>query len=234
MSRTIIIGDLHGCVAEALDLFDALALGPGDRVIFTGDLVDRGPDPRGAVELAMQHESILGNHEENHLARRRSHPSKLSPEHLRTRDALGDEHYAYFASLPTTIRLREHGALVVHAGVDPRVPLHAQDPYHLLHVQCLRGDERKSYWPSKAPPDARFWAESWRGPERIIFGHTVVHEPFLGEHVAAVDTGCAYGGRLTALVLPSWTFVSVPSRQTTKKPARVATYEVLPGVRCFS
>ena len=55
MSRTIVIGDLHGCHDEALDLLDALHVTSSDRVIFAGDLVDRGPKPRECVELAMKH-----------------------------------------------------------------------------------------------------------------------------------------------------------------------------------
>lgn len=234
MNRTIVIGDVHGCLDEARDLLDVVGPSAGDRVIFTGDLVDRGPDPRGAVELAMQFESILGNHEENHVARRKSAAHKLSPEHLRTRSQLGDEHYAWFRALPLVIRLPEHQAAIVHAGVYPGTPLASQDPYHLLHIQCIDGTSKKSHWPSRAPAGTHFWASTWTGPERIIFGHTVVDAPYVGPFTAAIDTGCAYGGALTALVLPEWKLVSVPSRQTPKKPPRVATFEVLPGVRCYS
>ena len=234
MNRTFIIGDLHGCVHEARDLLDKLGPSPQDRVIFTGDLVDRGPDPAGCVELAARFESILGNHEENHLARRFSAPHKLSPEHLRTRASLGEAHYQFLSGLPLFIRLPEHQAVVVHAGVFPGRSIEQQDSYHLLHLQNTNGRDKKSFWPSKAPADTSFWAERWQGPERIIFGHTVVAEPFVHKFAAAVDTGCAYGGRLTALVLPEWEFVSVPSRQSAKKPGRVALYEILPGVRCFS
>jgi hypothetical protein len=62
-----VIGDLHGCQDEALELLDSLAVTVNDRVIFAGDLVDRGPKRRECVELAMRHSRILGNHEEKHL-----------------------------------------------------------------------------------------------------------------------------------------------------------------------
>jgi predicted phosphodiesterase len=91
MKRTVVIGDLHGCFEEALDLLDAAQASACDRIIFAGDLVDRGRKPRECVELAMKYESVLGNHEENHLARRTSTDAKLSPDHLRTRRALADE-----------------------------------------------------------------------------------------------------------------------------------------------
>jgi hypothetical protein len=58
VNRTIVIGDLHGCYEEAVELLDRVAACESDRVIFAGDLVDRGPMPRECVELAMQHECI--------------------------------------------------------------------------------------------------------------------------------------------------------------------------------
>lgn len=232
MNRTIVLGDLHGCYEEAVDLLDACAVSASDRVIFVGDLIDRGPKPRECVELAMKHACVLGNHEEKHLHQRRSADDKLSPDHLRTRRALADEHYDWFAKLPTRLDLPEHGASVVHAGALAGVPLADQDPYHLLHAQCVRPPEKRSYWPSKAPPTHTFWTNHWRGPERLIFGHTVVDKPLVSAHAVGIDTGCVFGGPLTALVLPDWTFVSVPSR----RPARRAlpAFVIHGDVRAYS
>lgn len=234
MNRTIVIGDLHGCHDEALDLFERAAVTADDRVIFAGDLVDRGPKPRECVELAMLHESVIGNHEEKHLQQRKRRSEDLVPDHARTRSLLGDEHYRYFSRLPYVIRLPEHGAAVVHAGAYPGRALGEQEPYHLLHIQCVSPPERKSYWPSKAPETHRFWANDWLGPERLIFGHTVLDRPFVGAHAVGIDGGAAHGGELRAVILPSWEIVSVPSRQTPRGPTRVPRFEVLPGARCYS
>ena len=234
MGRTIVIGDLHGCFEEALDLLDRVGPTKDDRIVFAGDLVDRGPDPRACVELAMQYECILGNHEDKHLQQRRRRLEDLHPEHARTRSLLGDEHLDWFAKLPAMIDLPEHRAAVVHAGVLPGVRLADQERYHLLHVQCVRPPDKKSHWPSKAPDGYTFWARHWTGPERIIFGHTVLDRPYLGDHAAGIDTGCAFGGPLTALVLPEWRFVTVPSRQPKTKVASVASYPILPGASCYS
>ncbi len=211
--RTIVIGDLHGCYAEALELLDRCEASSSDRIIFAGDLVDRGPKPRECVELAMRHEAVLGNHEEKHLQQRHRPDDRLSPDHLATRRALEPAHLDYFATLPHFIRLPEHNAAVIHAGALPGLPLERQEPYHLLHAQCVRPPERKSYWPSKAPADFTFWTRHWRGPERLIFGHTVVSEPLVTDWAVGIDTGAAYGGPLTAVILPDWRFVSVRSRQ---------------------
>ena len=234
-TRTIIIGDLHGCYHEAINLLDRLAASAADRVIFAGDLVDRGPLPRECVELAMRHQCILGNHEEKHLQQRHRPDERLSPDHLLTRRALGPEHYDYFAGLPLFIGLPEHGAAVIHAGAMAGVPLEGQDPYHLLHAQCIKPPSKKSYWPSKAPSDHTFWTHHWQGPERLIFGHTVVDAPLVTEHAVGIDTGAAFGGPLTALVLPGWEIVQVPSRQPVRtRGDGIATYRLHGEVRAFS
>ncbi len=233
MRRTIIIGDLHGCHAEALELLDQVQATSADRVIFAGDLVDRGPNPRECVELAMKHECVLGNHEEKHLQQRHRPYERLSPDHLRTRRALGEEHFAYFARLPLFIRLPEYGAAVVHAGAFPGVPIEHQAAHHLLHLQCIKPPATKSFWPSKAPRDHSFWTHHWKGPERVVFGHSVLTKPLVLEHAVGIDTGAVFGGALTALVLPEWKLVSVPSRLQAPK-ARVGRYPVHGDVEAFS
>ena len=119
--RTIVVGDLHGCHDEALELLDKLAVTGSDRVIFSGDLVDRGPIRKECIELAMKHEAILGNHEEKHLVKRRTPLEKLPPDHAVTRWIMEDRFFDYFESLPLYIRIPEAKAVVVHAGVLPGV-----------------------------------------------------------------------------------------------------------------
>lgn len=236
MSRTIVIGDLHGCLDEALELLDRLAVGSSDRVIFTGDLVDRGPRRRECVELAMRHSSILGNHEENQVAQRRRSLEKLKPDHAETRRVLDEAHLDWFASLPLFARIPEANAVVVHAGVLPGIAIEEQLPHTLLHAQCVSPPDKKSYWPSKAPASHTFWTNHWRGPERVIFGHTVLDRPLVSEWAVGIDTGCVHGGALTALVLPAWELVSVPARKDYFGPKGdgVARYPVMDGVSCFS
>lgn len=234
--RTIVVGDLHGCRAEAEELLETLAVTSSDRVIFAGDLVDRGPDPRGCVELAMRHEAVLGNHEEKHLRIRGRPDEALSPDHLRTRQALDDEHYAYLHGLPLFLRIPEANAAVVHAGVLWDRPLERQSDHVLLHGQHLCPPRKESKWPSKAPPDWRFWTHFWKGPERVIFGHTVLDRPLVSEHAVGIDTGCVHGYALTAVVLPEWRLVQVPARKAWWGPKGdgVTLYDVMDGVKCWS
>lgn len=235
MSRTIVIGDLHGCFDEAVELLSSLHTTSSDRVIFAGDLVDRGPRPRECVELAMQHECILGNHEEKHLQQRKSAAEKLSPAHLFTRNALEPKHYEYFEKLPLFIRLPEFGAAVVHAGAFPGVPLEQQKPNHLLHIQHVNPPATKSFWPSKAPVDHRFWTHFWEGPERLIFGHSVLDRPLVTKWAVGIDTGGVFGHGLTALVLPEWKLVTLPTRdQGNGRKSGVAQFDIMDGVKAWS
>lgn len=219
--RTFVIGDLHGCYDETMDLLSKCGATENDRIIFAGDLVDRGPDNDKCVDLAMKHEAVLGNHEDKHLWYRRTGNEPLSPNHVATRQQLREEHYKYFESLPLKLALPEHNVIVVHAGVLPTRPLAAQDPYHLLHIQMIRPfDEMmqpstKSKWPSKVQGEKgwTFWTNLWQGPERIVFGHSVLDKPLLTDHLAGIDGGACWGRELWALDVDAWKVTSVPARK---------------------
>lgn len=236
MSRTIVIGDLHGCGDEALDLLDKCQATSSDRIIFVGDLVDRGPKRRECVELAMKHESVLGNHEEKHLTYAKNPRIELKEDHAITHDALLPKHIAYFKTLPLYIRLPEYNAAVVHAGVFPGVALEDQDPGKLLHCQNILPPNTKSYWPSKAPDGYKHWVNYWQGPERIIFGHTVLTKPLVSNWAVGIDTGCVFGHTLTAVILPEWEIVSVPARDEHFYSRRrsITTYPIFEDVYCYS
>ncbi len=232
--RVIVIGDLHGCYNEALALIKKLSLKAEDRLIFLGDLVDRGPKPRECVELAMNHACVLGNHEEKHLRQRYYPDAKLSPSHLFTRRSLEAKHYAWFESLPMAICIPQHNAIVVHAGMYPGVELAAQDPHHLMHIQHIKPPSLKTHWPSKAPEDYKFWTHYWQGTERVIFGHTVLTKPLVQANAVGIDTGGCFGGNLTAVVLPSWEFVSVPGTDYTNGRKTDPKYLIQDDVRTYS
>lgn len=236
MKRTIVIGDLHGCWEEAQELLDKVALTSEDRVIFVGDLVDRGPMPYQCVELAMQHESVLGNHEEKHLFHYTSRQPYRSESHRYTASKLEPRHFEYFKTLPNYIRLPEYNAVVVHAGAFPHIPIEAQSRSHLLHIQHIypADGSKKSFWPSKAPAHYKFWTNYWAGPERVIFGHSVLTKPLVTPHAVGIDTGVPFGLPLTALVLPDWQIVQVPSRQPKNDRKQAATYKIQNDVMAFS
>lgn len=226
MSRTIFIGDLHGCYEETVALLNKLQLSASDWVIFLGDYVDRGPENAKCCDLVRQREQIqgkpagiLGNHEERHLEhedclqRKGRLPEQMPPTHTATRAQLKPEHYDWFRSLPLYIRVPEHNAVAVHAGAFPGRTIEEQKAKHLLHIQMIRPfdfDERgmtvneKSVWPSRVPPDEpgwKFWTHFWDGPELVVFGHSVLDKPLITDRVAGIDGGAVFGRELHALVM---------------------------------
>jgi hypothetical protein len=244
--RIICIGDLHGCVAEAHELLRICNVTPDDAVVFLGDLVDRGPDNGECVDLAMKHHCVLGNHEERHIQYRTLQeagrdPRVVSPTHVKTRLQLRAEHFDYFRSLPHIIRFPQHNAAAVHAGAFPGIPLDEQSVHHLLHIQMIKPPELGSKWPSKAPNDWAFWSTFWQGPERLIFGHSVIDRPLVTDKVVGIDGGAVFGRELWAFELPSGRVYRVKGRNNHESGSgrgregkSVRTYPVHGDVSTFS
>lgn len=209
MGRTIVVGDIHGCALEFDDLLRAVGFAAGvDRLVLVGDLVARGPDSAGVVELARACGALAvrGNHDEKvlswwrhaqeHGRRSADRRVKLSERHRAVAEALTERQFGYLAALPLMIALPEHGMLVVHAGVDPsRAPV-ACDEETLLTVRSIDEDGRASRKLTGTP-----WAQRWRGPQQIVFGHDARRNLQLEEFATGLDTGCCYGRQLTAMVL---------------------------------
>lgn len=214
MSQTLFIGDVHGCSSELRDLLHACAYAEGDRVIFVGDLVAKGPDSRGVLELVrtLDAKSVRGNHDQAVLRWQDETARKAGPvpgpHHLRLARELSDADWALLRGLPLWLRVPEFGILVVHGGVVPGLALEDHDPELLMNMRTLRPDGSGS----RRPEDGVLWGSRWRGPERVVFGHHATAG--LQQHPLALglDTGCVYGKELTALVMPDDRIVSVPAR----------------------
>lgn len=196
MGRTVIVGDVHGCAWELEALLDRLSFSSGDRLVFVGDLVARGPSSLGVLDIARRTGAVIvrGNHEQK-LLDWRDHDAELGRMHLEVARSLRDVDWRLLETSPLWLDLPEHGARVVHAGVLPRVPIEHQ-PKHVLLT--LRTIDRRGH---PAGRSGALWGESYQGPPHIVFGHNAT--PGLQMHAWAtgLDTGCVYGGRLTALVL---------------------------------
>jgi hypothetical protein len=213
--RVLVVGDVHGCLAELEDLLGEAGWREQDRLVFVGDLVAKGPDSVGVVRLARElgAEAVRGNHDERCLdwwrARREGRPEpELGDSHRRVVAALAPEDWAWLAGRPLWLELPEHGAFVIHAGLLPGLPLEAQSPFDLMNLRSIREDGSGS----KRLGDGEPWALLWPGPELVVFGHDAVTGLQRHPHAVGLDTGCVYGGRLTGIWLPEQVLVSVPAR----------------------
>jgi hypothetical protein len=202
-----VIGDVHACADELEALLERLAPGPSDRVVFVGDLVDRGPRVARTFDLARasRGELVLGNHEDKLLRWRDGRPGghgvavRLAPHHRLTLEALRPADWEFMESARPYLALPEHGVLVVHGGLRPGVAPELQDPYDLCRLQAIgrSGRRRKA-----GTPGASFWVEHCDHPGWVVYGHTVFREPLRYERTLGIDTGCCFGGHLSALELP--------------------------------
>jgi hypothetical protein len=207
--RTIVIGDVHGCADELDALCDRIGPTSDDRVLFVGDLVVRGPEPKRVLATVRRlgARSVRGNHEDRLLRwrfrRRWSSPAQAEAATtpgavLQTAVLLGEEDWELIGALPLWIDLPEEGLLIVHAGLEPGVPLAAQSERTLLACRSL-GDRGE---PLELRDAGVPWGSRWQGPPHVVFGHNALSEPQLHAWATGLDTGCVYGGALTALVLP--------------------------------
>jgi hypothetical protein len=209
MRRTIVIGDLHGCFDELTDLIELIGLRRDDRVVAVGDLIVKGPKNREVLDLFIQDKrfsSVIGNHDRKLRQRWRGEPTRLTREEKITAAQLDfqRERYSnYLRSLPFTINLGSH--LVVHAGVRPGVPLRRQMTSDLTEIRTMG-----------ANPSSRRgvpWYTVYRGRKIVLFGHWPAKTPRIAARAIGLDTACVYGGRLTAFIIESNQFVSVPARR---------------------
>lgn len=239
-----VIGDVHGCRAELETLLGDLgytivrdsddrpidAAHPGGRrVIFVGDLVDRGPDSPGVLRLAMGMVAaghalcVSGNHEAK-LARALS-GKKVNPRHglaetLEQLDAETDDFRQQVTGFLDTLiahYVLDGGRLVVaHAGL--------KESYHgrasgRVRAFALYGDtsgETDEFGlPVRYP-----WAEDYRGQAMVLYGHTPVPAPEWINNTMCLDTGCVFGGALTALRYPERDVVQVPALAIHYEPVR--------------
>jgi hypothetical protein len=217
MQRTIVVGDVHGCLDELQALLHQCGVVRGDRVVLAGDLVAKGPDSRGVVQLAreMGALAVLGNHDDYCLDvwHRRQQGETRRPRRW-SLDTLDEADWAFLESLPLFVRLGPEGpggpeSVVVHAGVVPGVPLEEQERDSLLSLRSMVGGTAPTRrllmrWP---------WAAAWHGPEHIVFGHDAVRGLQQYPLATGLDTGCVYGRELTALELPARRLHKVAARR---------------------
>ncbi|RYZ42541.1 MAG: metallophosphatase [Myxococcaceae bacterium] len=210
--RTLFIGDVHGCSSELDALLKACGWSPSDRVVLVGDLVAKGPDSAGVVRRARESgfRAVKGNHDAHVLrwhAGRAAKGKKLKPEHRQVLDTLTAEDWAYLATLPAYEHFPELNVIAVHAGLVPGVPLGEQKEEFLLNMRSIAADGT----PSKRLEAGEPWGSLWTGPELVVFGHDAMRGLQKHPFALGLDSGCVYGGKLTAYVLPEGKFYSVPA-----------------------
>ena len=220
--RTLIVGDVHGCREELEALLAATDYRPDDdRLVFVGDVVVRGPDSPGTLDLVrgLGGTVVRGNHEQKLLSGRAG-ATRLGPEHQRVAEALSEDDWRTLEAMPLWLDLPENGVRVVHAGVLPGRDVTATPHDALLRMRTI---DANGDW-SDRREGGDLWGTRYVGPPHVVFGHNARNEPQLHAWATGIDTGCVYGRHLTAVVLDAGEpmprgeaarakLVSVPARE---------------------
>jgi protein phosphatase len=238
-----IVGDVHGCLDELLELLNELGyrvklqrkefvVKPprGRKLAFLGDFVDRGPAAPAVLRLAMGMVRagtaicVAGNRDvelERLLGGRRA---RMTRGMTRTLSQLAGESASFcenalgfLRGLPSHLLLDEGRLALAHAGLKEAMLGHATAAARAF---ALHGELTGEY-DAAGMPIRKNWAADYRGKTLVVYGHTPVAKPLWQNNTVNIDTGCVYGGHLTALRYPECTTVSVPATAIHYPPRRV-------------
>jgi serine/threonine protein phosphatase 1 len=243
--RHIIIGDVHGCLEELKELITKISIDSTDILYFIGDLIDRGPDSSGVVKyvhsLSTQNNLILilGNHEEKFLRyviQKKSkkilkkNSSKIEEFELLLKNIDKDD-LKFLSNSYINYNISSFNICLLHAGIpeNSRIDLSFNNKYspellksdkHFELIFKTRFLDENGLFISadNNDPNRVFWADSYDGRYgKIIFGHhaMISDKPIEFKNAINVDTGCVFGGYLSACItnqISSYEFISIKSK----------------------
>ena len=242
-----IVGDVHGCFEELVLLLERLGYqlaarvgadgetgysvthSEGRKAVFVGDLVDRGPGVTNVLKLVMSMVEdgvalcVAGNHESKLVRKLKGRNVQISHGLAESLEQLEDESPAFreaatrFLDGLISHYVLDGGELVVaHAGM--KVEYQGRASARVRDF-CLYGETTGETDEWGLPIRAN-WAADYRGQAMVVYGHTPVAEPAWLNRTINVDTGCVFGGKLTALRYPEQELVSVPAARVYYEPIK--------------
>jgi len=215
IKNTYVVGDVHGCFYTLKKLLEKLPLDA--EVIFVGDLCDRGLNTKEVIELVMQknYRCILGNHDDYMISHiQECMDNKELCVRWKIEDYMGGEQ---------TLQSYENDyeVMLKHVSWLEKMPRYIEvDKYFITHGFCLpyykRRDSSQAHiglLKNRISDEEEWgddWEKDWKSYDVInIFGHTHYDKVEIGDKYYGIDTGCVYGGKLTAIQLGSMKIIDV-------------------------
>ncbi len=235
-----IIGDVHGCAGELVGLLgrlgytvgaDGVTVTPpqGRRAVFVGDYVDRGPDAPRVLRIVMGMAEagtaicLPGNHDIKLVRKLKGRDVKLTHGLAETVDQLArepDEFRAaardFLEGLVSHVVLDDGRLVVAHGGMKESYQGRSSGRVRDFALFGETTGETDEF----GLPVRGQWAADYRGSAAVVYGHTPVAEPEWLNNTINIDTGCAFGGRLTALRWPERELVAVPAERMYYEPVK--------------
>jgi bis(5'-nucleosyl)-tetraphosphatase (symmetrical) len=217
-ARLIFIGDIHGCFEEVTELLSRVAPSRDDVVVSVGDIVTKGPDAPRCLDLWRDfgYLAVQGNNEVKLLDHAKPLLRFLARDPVLRRGDL----LRFIASWPRVLDFPNAGVTAVHGGFLPDMHITPDDVerernviHELRWIRKKNGDWRPIPKDKKKKGDV-LWAEKWDGDRFVVYGHTPLRDPKFDARALGLDTGCVYGGKLTAAIYDGeWETVSVKARR---------------------
>jgi protein phosphatase len=235
-----VIGDVHGCAEELRALLRRLGYGVegdgitvtaphGRKLVFLGDLVDRGPDTPGVLRLVMAAQAaglayvVQGNHDRKLSRWLEGRKVTVSHGLQDSIDQLARETPEFRARVKNFLAdLRSHywldgGKLAVaHAGLKEEMIGRGSPAVRDFALFGETTGETDEF----GLPVRLDWAANYRGRTAVVYGHTPTPEADWVNNTICIDTGCVFGGKLTALRWPERELVSEPATRVHSEPVR--------------
>lgn len=239
-----IIGDVHGCLPELLALLEKLGYTvrktgdgydvghlAGRKPVFVGDLCDRGPDTPGVFRLVMDlvkrgaAHCVLGNHDDKLLRWLKGTPNmKLTHGLAQSVEQFEKESpefrervLTFITKLPAHLVLDGGKLVVAHAGLTAEMHGRVSGKVRAFALYGDTTGESDEF----GLPVRRNWAVHYRARATVVYGHTPTPTPTWENRCICIDTGCVFGGALTALRYPGSELVSVPAQQAYAESKRI-------------
>lgn len=194
MKRTFVIGDIHGCYAELMELLAHAGVTAEDVLISVGDLVDRGNRSKEVWQFFKERPNsvvLMGNHERKHLHGILNYAQEI------VRLQMGDDYPAFLQWIATLPYYHEtEHAIVVHAAME-----------HDVELSMQREDVLSGTTAGERYLQGRYerWTAHYAGSKPVIYGHAVVGDtPQVLNNTWGIDTGACHGGYLTMIALPGF------------------------------